>query len=116
VPFGQPEVAVLFRPALMLAAPDEGKAVQKTTRRVPPGIVPKTMGAVDAAGRFVRIRLPNSVADDLATIGQEPGTFAIFGMASLGETGLVIQCHSVVVSPASTTWTGLRGPFVPASW
>jgi hypothetical protein len=56
------------------------------------------------------------MADELAVIGQAPGTFALFGLARAGGEGLVLRCLSVVVSAASPVWQGGRGRIVPEAW
>jgi hypothetical protein len=119
VPFGEPEVAVLFRPCLLLGPTSKdtnNQAQSQPARRGARAAHDRTIGAVDGTGRFMRVTAPGSVADELAVIGQAPGTCALFGLARQGETGLVLRCLSVVVSPASPVWQGGRGRIVPEAW
>lgn len=113
VPLGRGEVAVLFRPALMLASPEDGNEARKATRRADWTRLMRTVGAIDGAGRFLAVSIPSTGVADLATIGQAPGTFALFGLAGLGDNGLTFRCLSVLTSSACTAWTGSRGPLVP---
>jgi hypothetical protein len=112
VPLGRPEIAILFRPAMLLAPPDDGKAQPKSGRRTRPSIAASELGALDGTGRFVRVALPGGVIDAVATMAQSPGTFALIGLASLHESGLELRCLAVVVSSSCIAWTGSRGPFV----
>jgi hypothetical protein len=119
VPFGDPEVAVLFRPSLVLGPTSQEadkRAQAQTGRRSARAIQERTIGAADAAGRFVSVTALGSVADELAVLGQAPGTFALFGLARAGADGLTFRCLSVVVSAASPAWPGGRGRIVPEAW
>jgi hypothetical protein len=119
VPFGEAEVAVLFRPSLVLGptSKDADKQAQpRTGQRSARSAQERAIGAVDAAGRFVSVTALGSMADELAVIGQAPGTFALFGLARAGGEGLVLRCLSVVVSAASPVWQGGRGRIVPEAW
>jgi hypothetical protein len=92
VPFGQPEVAVLFRPATVLASPEGGLAPDRPA------------GAVDADGRFLSIEWgepwasqPAGVLSTVLARAQADGSpIALFGLVSLAEQGLVLRCLSLV--------------------
>jgi hypothetical protein len=92
VPFGQPEVVVLFRPATVLASPEDGLAPDRPA------------GAVDMAGRFLTIEWgeawAGAPAGSLSTImsgAQADGSpIGLFGSVSLGEQGLVLRCLSLI--------------------
>jgi hypothetical protein len=113
VPLGQPEVAVLFRPALLVVPSDGPEQDRQPSRRANLYAATRSIGAIDRAGRCVRCTVPIGLADSLAAIAQEPGTFAVFGIARLGAAGLELDSPSVVVSPASTSWSALRGITLP---
>jgi hypothetical protein len=115
VPFGQAEIVTLFRPAMLLTPPNEGSPDKPSKRSSDRSVAPWRVGAIDGGGRFVQVTMPNGMKAGVTTIAQGPGSFALFGVAALGETGLSFQCHAVVVSPTSELWTGLRGPFVSES-
>jgi hypothetical protein len=119
VPFGEAEVAVLFRPSLLFGpakqdAEDDGQ--QPKGRRGGRAISERTIGGEDGAGRFLTVSLPSTLADELAVIAQAPGTFALFGTVSLGADGVAMRCLSVVVSAGSPVWQGGRGRIVPEAW
>jgi hypothetical protein len=116
VPFGEAEVAVLFRPAMVLGPSDREKPERSSNRRADRIGVTRTVGAVDGVGRFLRVTLMGTVADELAVISQAPGTFALFGIASLGDSGLGLRCLSVLVSASSPVWQAGRGRIVPEAW
>jgi hypothetical protein len=119
VPFGEAEVAVLFRPSALFGptkkdTDDDGP--QRIGRRGGRAVSDRTIGAVDGAGRFVAVSLPSTLADELAVIGQAPGTFALFGTITLGADGLALRCLSAIVSAASPVWQGARERIVPEAW
>ena len=113
VPFGQPEVAVLFRPATLLAPPWHGKNVDP---RTPDGSVlplDATVGALDGAGRFLTVTLFGFSADSLASVTATGEPFALFGIATLGEAGLGLRCQTVVgVTPPGAS-RGASGRIYP---
>jgi len=96
VPFGQPEVAVLFRPRMLVAGPEGGKPSGKSTRRTVRHEPAATFGVVDAAGRFMAASMAGVTTEHLAATVPVDGAFALFGIAALGENGLALQCLSVL--------------------
>jgi hypothetical protein len=89
-PFGSAQLAVAFRPAALLR--------QATL-----------LGALDSAGRFLRLTLPEGWAADLADLLPEPGRYALVGLVDDQGQGLELQVLSVV-SP-DLAWG--RGPVYP---
>lgn len=88
VPFGQPEVAVLFRPAALLGPPDD-PSVQAHLRWNP-------AGAIDAAGRFVALDWQALRIAGLETTLPADEEYAIFGIASQTDQGIRLRCFSIV--------------------
>jgi hypothetical protein len=82
VPFGNPEVAVLFRPTVLLA-PATGQSERQ-------------LGAVDNGGRFIAVELPSSTADNVRPALSTGDPVALFGLVSSGANGLVLRCLSVL--------------------
>ena len=83
VPFGPPEVPVLFRPEMLLAPPDGA------------GGSGARFGAVDRAGRFVRLRWDSCTVEDIAaSLGERPPV--IFGLAELDRDGLSVRGLALV--------------------
>jgi len=116
VPFGRPEIATLFRPALLVGPADEEPPERQMARPKDRSQHMRTLGAVDRAGRFISFRLPIGLADDLAVVGRNPSTFALFGLVGLGSTGLTFRCFSMVVPGGSATSSGPLGRIVPEAW
>lgn len=79
VPFGQTEVAVMFRPAILLVPADgpEGTSVQS--------------GALDASGRFARLEWGAYSVADLAASLPADRPAVVFGLARLGNDGMVLR-------------------------
>lgn len=108
VPFGQPEVAVVFRPTALFAPPRHGQAVDPRSARGTALSVDETVGALDGAGRFLTVTLMGFGAESLAAATSTDERFALFGIATLGESGLTLRCQSVV---GATPGTGSRARF-----
>ena len=88
VPFGQPEVAVLFRPAVLLGPPEGFKR---------PGYFPgNPAGAVDAAGRFVELDWDPLRIAGAETALPEGEEYAIFGLATQTDDGIRLRCLSII--------------------
>lgn len=119
VPFGEPEAAVLFRPAALLAAPASQSDGRGQTER---------LGAVDAQGRFVELEPRLGTLNEhgrfvsldwrQASTGDLASTLAgasvaLFGLARLGEHGLTLRCPSVVGVTLRRTGGRTGGTFEP---
>jgi hypothetical protein len=88
VPIGQPEVAVLFRPAALLGPPDD-PSLQAHLRWNP-------AGAIDAAGRFVELDWQALRIAGLETTLPADEEYAIFGLATQTDQGIRLRCLSIV--------------------
>jgi hypothetical protein len=107
VPFGPSEVAVLFRPALLLGAPSgtPGRFVQAGG----------PAGAVDAAGQFIALDWRPLWQAGLETTLPSDQEYAIFGLAAQDEAGMTLRCLSVVGARAIPSRTrGTLGRIFPA--
>jgi hypothetical protein len=113
VPFGRPEVAVLFRPAMLLAPPWHGKNVDPRTPERAALPVDETVGALDGAGRFLTVTLFGFSADGLAAATAAGEPFALFGIATLRESGLTLRCQSVVGAIPPGASRGASGRIYP---
>ena len=99
VPFGRPELAVLFRPAALLAPPSDSV-----------GGIRQAGGALDGAGRFVALRWSRALAKSMPEALPADGRVALFGLVTLGASdetgtdrpadgaaaGLCLDCHGVL--------------------
>lgn len=105
IPFGQPEIAALFRPTTILTAPEgaSGLPVQASA----------PAGALDAAGRFLALdwRALWSLGLETAPPTDEP--YALFGLVTLTEHGLRLRPLSVVGMQPRTTARGSYGRIFP---
>ena len=101
VPFGQPEVAVLFRPAMLLRPPADRPGARTSVGR--------TGGAVDAAGRFVALDWRALWIEGPESALPADQVYAIFGLATPDQAGVSLRCLSIVGARAVPTTT--RGPF-----
>jgi hypothetical protein len=107
VPFGPSEVAVLFRPAMLLGAP-AGTPDQVLQAGAP-------AGAVDAAGRFIALDWRPLWQAGLKTTPPPDQDYAIFGLAALDATGVTLRCLSIIGARAIPSWTrGTPGHIFPA--
>jgi hypothetical protein len=107
VPFGEPEVAVLFRPAALLGPPEDSPSQRETLGS--PG------GAVDAAGRFVGLdwsRLRVEGVDNAPPADEE---YAIFGLATQTDAGISVRCLSLVGARVVSSKHAAYGRIFPAS-
>jgi hypothetical protein len=107
VPFGQSEVAVLFRPTQLLRAP-AGTPGQVLESGAP-------AGAVDVPGRFIALDWrPLWQAGQETTLPSDQ-EYAIFGLATQDAAGIMLRCLSIVGAraiPASAR--GTLGRIFPA--
>lgn len=105
VPFGEPEIAVLFRPAVMLAAP-EGASGLPLQASAP-------AGALDADGRFLALdwRTLWSLGLESAPPTEDP--FALSGLLTLSPLGLRLRPLSVMGMHPRTTARGSYGRMFP---
>jgi hypothetical protein len=111
VPFGQAEVAVLFRPSMLLAPPWHGQKVDPRTAWGAP--LDETVGALDGAGRFLAVTLMGFGAESLASATAAGEPFAVFGIVTLGESGLGLRCQSVVGALSTGASRGASGRIYP---
>ena len=88
-PFGPGEVAVLFRPAALVAQDGQG-------------------GAVDREGCFLALDWPDRWLDEVPRLLPETGGYALFGLLALADRGLQLRCLSLV---GALHWA--RGPIYP---
>lgn len=77
VPFGPLEVAVLFRPTVLVT---RGQSV----------------AALDGEGHFLALDWPDPWSRDLPSLLPESGAYALFGLLRLDEFGVRLDCLSVV--------------------
>ena len=80
---------------MLLAPPWYGKKIDP---RTPQGaaLPDETVGALDGAGRFLTVTLFGFTADGLAAATACGEPFALFGIATLRESGLGLRCQTVV--------------------
>lgn len=91
-PFGPPELAVLFRPAALVAQGD-------------------LIGALDAASQYVELAIPEKWRKELPAILPDAGAgrYAFFGLLEQAGRGLRLRCLSVISDQMQ--WG--RGPVYP---
>jgi hypothetical protein len=100
VPFGAPEMAVLFRPRRLLISDATASGSQ--------------LGAVDGDGRFVALQWTHSTVDDLVAALPADERVALFGLVEPGVDGLRLRCLSVIGARTGGTSRGSFGRMVPS--
>jgi hypothetical protein len=104
-PFGEPEIAVLFRPSVLLIAPDDASGL--------PAQATAPAGVLDAAGRFLALDWRTLWSLGLETAPPTDEPYALFGLLTLSPLGLQLRPLSVVGMHPRTTARGSYGRVFP---
>jgi hypothetical protein len=72
-----------------------------------------TLGAVDQAGRFLTVTLTGSTVDGLAAVTPTDRPYALFGIAMLEESGLMLRTLSMVGATSGSASQAAAGRIYP---